>query len=129
MLGVDLVGFANSISVDYVALENEVAANMTKIEDILLTMDATVEIMESSFNQAENVIWLVPALLLGVSIVTALATFGVILAWKQDAGLRLQRFMSYGVLPSLMILCILCWLLAIGAAVSTAANTGKFTPR
>jgi len=63
--------------------------------------------------------------LLAVGIVTALATFGVVMAWKQDSRPRLQRFMSYGVLPGLIIVCLLCWILAIGATVSTAASTGK----
>lgn len=126
VLGVDLLGLSNLISRDYVTLQMDVTDNMTKIENMLQAVEEAVEILESSFNHAENVVWLVPGLLLGVSIVTALATFGVILAWKQESSPRLQRFMSYGVLPALIAVCILCWTLAIGSTVSTAASAGKF---
>jgi len=124
-LGVDLVGLSNSISVEYVALQNKVTTNMIEIESILRSIEDSVEVVESTFGRAENVIWLVPGLLLGVSVATAFATFGVILAWKQESSLRFQRLMTYCVLPTLTLLCVLCWILAIGTIVSTAVSTGK----
>ena len=125
VLGVDLMGLSNLISNDYVALQMEVTDNMTKIENMLQAVEEVVDILETFFDRTENIVWLVPGLLLGVSILTALATFGVILAWKQESGPQLQRFMSYGVLPALITVSILCWLLAIASTVSTAASAGK----
>lgn len=126
VLGVDLMGLSNLISNDYVRLQIEVTDNMTKIENMLQAVEEAAEILETSFHRTENIVWLVPGLLLAVSILTALATFGVILAWKQESGFRLQRFMSYCVLPALITVCILCWLLAIASTVTTAASAGAF---
>ena len=95
---------------------------MTEIEDVLDTFEDAASMMEVSFDRAESVVWLVPGLLLAVSIVTALATFGVILAWKQESGLRLQRCMSYGLLPALIALCLLCWILCIATTVTTTLS-------
>lgn len=124
VLGVNLQGLSNLISNDYISLQMEVTDNMTKIENMLQAVEEAVEILETSFHHTENIIWLVPGLLLGVSILTALATFGVILAWKQESGPRLQCFMSYGVLPALIAACILCCLLAVASSVSSAASAG-----
>ena len=118
-LGENLLQLAHLLSVDYVALQGSISDNMTDIEEVLQIFEDAADMMEVSFDGAESVMWLVPGLLLAVSIVTALATFGVILAWKQESGLRLQRCMSYGLLPTLALLCGLCWILGIATTVTT----------
>ena len=122
---VDLAGLSDMISVDYRSFEDAVAENTTKIEKVLRTIENSVDVLEFSFHKAENMVWVIPGLLLGISVVTAFSTFGVVLAWKQDSSLRFQRLLSYGVLPVLVLLAIACWALAIGASVSTAMSAGK----
>lgn len=124
-LGQNLLRLSQLLSIEYVALQRAISDNMTDVEDVLETFEDAADMIESSFDRAESVIWFVPGLLLAVSIVTALATFGVILAWKQESGLRLQRCMSYGVLPALTTLCVLCWILGIATTVTTALSAGK----
>jgi hypothetical protein len=121
-LGRNLLQLSHLLSVEYVALQNLITNNMTEIEDILQTIEDAADLMEFSFDRAESVMWLVPGLLLAVSIATALATFGVILAWKHESGVRLQRCMSYGLLPALTALCILCWILGIATVVTTTLS-------
>lgn len=124
ILHVDLGSLSEIISVDFLLLESNITSNMTGIEKILNTIEDSVDTLEFSFQQAEHVIWVIPALLLGISVLTALTTFGVILAWKQDSGVHFQRFMSYGALPILILLSFICWGLAIGSSVSTAISAG-----
>ena len=102
-LGQNLVQLSHLLSVDYIALQGNITNNMTDIEEVLDVFEDAAGMMEISLDRAESVMWFVPGLLLAVSIVTALATFGVILAWKQESGLRLQRCMSYGLLPTLAL--------------------------
>jgi hypothetical protein len=124
ILGVDLPNLAKLISDDFFVLDFYVSDNVTSVEQVLNIIEDSVDIIEFSFGQTEKIIWLVPGLLLGVSISAAMATFGVILAWKHESGLRFQRFMSYGVLPVLSALCIVCWILGIGTTLSTAMSSG-----
>lgn len=125
-LGANLLRLSKVLSIEYGALQSSIRQNMTKIEGILETVEDASNVVEASFDRAESVIWLVPGLLLAVSIMTALATFGVILACKHESGLRLQRCMSYGVLPALTVLCLLCWVLGIATTVTTAVTAGEF---
>ncbi|CAB9498006.1 expressed unknown protein [Seminavis robusta] len=104
-------------------LDGRITGNTTELHESLDTVEDAILVIDGSNHQVEGIVWLVPGLLLAVSIVSALATFGVILAWKQDSGVRLQRCMSYGVLPTLAALCIMCVILAIATTVATAASS------
>jgi CHASE2 domain-containing sensor protein len=125
--GANLQGLADLVTIHYVELNDDITENTAEIHDLLDTVENVTVVVQGYFDQAENVIWLVPGLLLAVSIVTALATFGVILAWKQDSGIGLQRCMSYGVLPILVALCVTCVILACAASASTAVSAGEFS--
>ena len=124
-LDVNLQALADILTLHYVQLNINITDNMVELHNLLDTVEDVTVIAQGSFDQAEGFIWLVPGLLLGVSIVTALATFGVILAWKRDAGMGLQRCMSYGVLPVLVALCVMCIVLGCAATASTAVSAGE----
>jgi hypothetical protein len=129
--GANLQGLADLVTIQYVELNDNITENMADITDLLDTVEDVTVVVQGYVDQTETFMWLVPGLLLAVSIATAVATFGGILAWKQDSGIGLQRCMSYGVLPILAALCVMCVMLACAASASTAVSAGEYwsTPR
>lgn len=122
--GVDLLELADLISEQYFVIEGYVKRNVSDVESILDTIEEALNSVEATFMNVNQIVWLVPGLLLGVSIITAFGTFAVILAWKQESGLRFQRFMSYVALPLLVLLCTVSWILAATTFLSTAVTAG-----
>ena len=75
---------------------------------------------------SEEYIWVIPGLLLFVSILAAISIVGVVLAWKGKSGTLFQHGMSYVVLPLLLLATIICWIVMVVLSLSTMIGTGTY---
>ena len=77
--------------------------------------------------KAQQFIWVIPGILLGLSSLTAVTMFGVFLAWKRESNRRYQRLLSWFVLPFFLAFSLTIWVTAIAAALTTAAGIDACT--
>jgi ABC-type multidrug transport system permease subunit len=89
-------------------------------------IDGGMVTFEESVDTVDELMWIVPGLLFAVSMLTAISMLGVLLAWKGKSGVRIQRAMSYFVLPLLIVASIACWIAAIMASFGTMVSSGTF---
>lgn len=104
-------------------MEERLEGNISDFKEVLRDVEDGLDSFESSYNQAAMFVWLVPVVLLLLCSLVGLMMFGVILAWRGRASIKLQRFMSCLILPLFVAVTIACWMLAITAAVTTASGS------
>jgi hypothetical protein len=105
---------------DYGPVEAQVSENVNEVTKILNIFTDALEIIEKTAHETETYIWVVPGILVGLSVVTAIALFGAFLSRKRDSNRRFQRFLAYFILPFLIATSLVCWLVATAAATTTA---------
>jgi predicted membrane channel-forming protein YqfA (hemolysin III family) len=77
--------------------------------------------------KTEEYLWVIPALLIVISVLSSISIAGVVLAWKDRSGVRLQRTMSYIVLPLLIMTSIACWMVVVVTSFSSMIGTGEYS--
>ncbi|KAL3918978.1 MAG: hypothetical protein SGILL_003985, partial [Bacillariaceae sp.] len=125
-LGVDLTSIVHSIADEYDRLKTEVTDQLSIGNKIVDRIESGVAQFEDSVDTTEEYMWAVPALLFGISILCAVSILGVIMAWKEKAGVRFQRVMSYIILPLLVLASIACWIVVVLASAGSMVGTGEF---
>jgi len=128
VLGVDLNAMVQILVKDYSEVEEVVSKNVTEISRILNYIEEALDIFETSYEEVETYIWLIPGILIGLSSLTVLAMAAVVMAWKRESSRRTQRLVSYGILPLFIVLSITCWIIAISTAISTAVSNDACNP-
>ena len=124
-LGINLDHLLNSVGYKFSDLNAEVDYQCRRVSNVVEKVDDGLQVYEDSFNSVEKFLWIVPLLLLAVSLVAAIATFGVILAWNKKSSKQIQQVMSYLVLPMLIIVSIACCISATIASVGIMLSSGK----
>jgi len=127
VFGFDLEAIFESIRSEYQVFENQVSGNISQVATILNEVESVIDAFEVSYEQVGNYMWVVPGVLLGLSILTVFTMFGVFVAWRQDSSLRLQRTLSWGILPLFIVFSIIFWIFAVVAAVTVAAGSDACT--
>lgn len=120
--GIDLGSFSDLTKDEFLELKSILAENLTLVNDTLASIQDIKDQVEQSISYTEEYSWVVPGILLGVAVAIILAMLGVVLAWKEKSGRRVQGFMSYGVLPFLIALCLVCWIGTISAGVGAMSS-------
>jgi hypothetical protein len=124
-LGIDLNDLVDTVSDQYDEVNGNVTYQLGLVKNVVEKIDTGLATFESSIKTVEGFMWIVPGLLFAVSLLAAVSTFGVLLAWKDKSGARIQRIMSYFVLPMLIIISTGCWIIVICASFGTMISSGK----
>jgi hypothetical protein len=127
-IGMDLTVLVNATTE---ALNYVMETSMEKtgnFSELIDRLQKGLDNFESTVEQGEEWMWMVPTILFVVCIVVSTAMFGVILAWKGKSGRNIQNLLSYMVLPLLIATAISCWFMVLaasmGAMVGSDACTG-----
>jgi len=108
-LGIDLGVLHAIVYQDYRATANLVDARLNFFFNAIGQLGNGSSTFNDHVIETESMMWMVPGLLFSVSVLSAAAMFGSLLAWKKKSGDRLQMTMSYVLLPSLIVVSLACW--------------------
>ena len=122
-LGFQIDSVIGFYSQAYATVETQVSDGMKDITKMIDATQDSLDVIETAASKTENVAWVVPTLLLALGTLTTIALFGVVVAWKRNSNQIFQRFLSYGILPFFIAISLVCWIMGIGAAVSTAVGS------
>lgn len=115
----ELIQLINTTTADFESImENSV--DVTEL--IRVTLDRImdgIKRFELAVEKGEGAMWIVPAVLFAVCIITFIAMLGVILATKGKSGPDFQKKMSYVVLPLLIASTLACWIIVMAASLGT----------
>jgi hypothetical protein len=79
--------------------------------------------IETYYDHVSAYIYLIPGILLPVGALVLVGACGVIVAWRNASSKRLQRILFYGILPCLIAFSLACWIVTVGAAITTAVGS------
>lgn len=127
-LGFDLNDLVNTVSNHYDGLNGRLGYQLRVVKNIVSKIDTGLITFDRTVYTIENFMWFVPGLLFVVSLLASVAAFGVLVAWKEKSGTRVQRIMSYFILPMLIIVSLASWIVVICASVGTMVGSGKPSP-
>lgn len=116
-LGIDISGMIDTFNTTYRRLSK---TNVTDLRRITSYLDEIVVFTESKYDEADNYFWVIPTFLIFLGAITCTALFGATLAWKRTSTRQMQGWLSYWLLPLLLISSFCCWIIAAGLAVATA---------
>jgi hypothetical protein len=125
-LGIDLNDLVNTLAGEFNEMMELVNFQLGIVKNGFDRIDGGMVTFEETVDTADEMMWIVPGLLFAVSMLTAISMLGVLLAWKGKSGVRIQRTMSYFVLPLLIVASISCWIVAIIASFGTMVSSGTF---
>lgn len=123
MLGFELSAMIKVYRSDYLGVEANATKNTREVYRFMEHLDKAFAITESATEKAEVYLWLVPGILLSTICVVLAVSVGTIISWRRESSERMQLFLSYLVLPLLMVISLTCWALAIASAMGTAVAT------
>lgn len=126
VMGVDLEALAELSVKEHKNLMVQAETKLAPYNESIVQIKTWADEFHDSVQSSEPYLWAVPGLLLAISIVSTLGALGVVLAWKGRSGKILQNTMSYGILPFLITLSVVCWAGAIGAAIGTSMGGGEW---
>lgn len=136
VVGFDLNALITSVTDEYEDTVADARAEIAYYRDWIALLEDGVLSFEDSVDKAKEWLWVVPGIICAVSIVTVASMVGVLLAWKERSGRRIQAFLSYGLLPIMMVVAVLCWIIVcvsafgtmVGADVCTASGAPNGSP-
>ena len=123
-LGVNLLDLLETVSLEYDDVNAMVTEILTTVKNVVARLSNGIHGFEQSVDKTETFLWVVPGVLFAVSLLVAISALGVVLAWKNKSGTRLQTFLSYGVLPIMILATTACWVVAITAGFGTMTSSG-----
>jgi hypothetical protein len=124
-LGIDL-GILHGIAIDGFRVTSDlVDTRLSFFYNAMAQMQNGSIAFEEHIQEAESFMWIVPGLLFTVSILSALAMLGSVLAWKQKSGDRIEFALSYLLLPTLIVVSIGCWIIVAMASFGAMITSGE----
>lgn len=127
VLGVDLNALVVTVTNEFSLVTEMSEAKIEYVQNLLQSIDEGIGAYETSVETVEGWIWIMPATLFAVSVLTIVASTAVILAWKGNAGKKMQNTMSYIVLPLLMAATMSCWFIVIMTSLGTMLGSDMCT--
>jgi hypothetical protein len=94
--------------------------NIDEMVRVLEAQESVITDIEKYKDLADQYAWLPPVLLFLMGLLALLLAFGVYLTWDRASSLRFQNFLSYFILPALIICSLCCWVAVCGSAVTTS---------
>lgn len=126
-IGIDLNELISSIANEYDSMTEISQKDIEFVRALLFDLEEGLIAFENSVEETNNLLWMIPAVLFSVSILTAVAMLGVLLVWRGKSGQKIQNFMSYVVLPLLMATALACWIILIFASLGTMLGSDVCT--
>lgn len=127
VLGVDLNALVATVTDEFALVMEISEAKVEYVQDLLQSIDGGLVAYETSVETVEGWIWMIPATLFAVSVLTIVASMAVLLAWKGNAGKKMQNTMSYVILPLLMAATIACWIIVLVTSLGTMLGSDMCT--
>lgn len=124
-IGIDLGTLFRIVTTDYHTTKSLLDARLSFFFNALQQMDNGSSRFKDHVNEVESMLWMIPGLLFSISIISASAMFGTLLAWKKKSGDRLQMTMSYLLFPALITVALSCWFLVSLTSVGTMLTSGE----
>jgi hypothetical protein len=129
-----LLGFNLAVMIDvyddgslYLGVEEEIANTTKDVGTFLEYIDNALIVTETTTDTAEVYLWLVPGVLLITICATVAISIGTVYSWRRKSSQRMQNFLSYLVLPCLLIVSLACWSIAIASAIGSAVAADACT--
>lgn len=126
-LGIDLNELVVSVTEDYNSMVTASEEKIQFVRNFVQSFDDGLMSFENTVAVAEEWLWMAPAVLFAVSLSTAAAMLGVVLAWRGKSSAKVQNTMSYVVLPLLMVSAIATWIILLFAAMATMVGSDACT--
>ena len=126
-LGIDLSLLLEIINKDYRETSRLVDARLNFFHNAVYQLHKGSSVFNDHVTKTESMMWMVPGLLFAISILSAGAMFGSLLAWKKKSGDRLQMTMSYLLFPSLIVVALTCWTVVSLTSIGTMLTSGMFS--
>jgi hypothetical protein len=126
LLGVDIRDIIGTLLQQQESLREEVESRLSIGQSFVNGTEKGLSTLGMSIDKFEEYIWIVPGLLLCISVLATISILGVVLAWREKSGVKFQRVMSYVVLPLLVLTAIVCWIVVVGLSLSTIVGTGMY---
>lgn len=125
--GIDLGTLFSSFDNDYEKFNETVKEEIRLARETIDQVTGAVDGMVSTMDTVEGRLWMIPGLLVALSVLSAAAMLGVLLAWKAKSGKKVQRVMTWFVLPGMVFLCIACWAVVVGMAIGSMVSSDMCT--
>lgn len=117
---IDLRYITSEITDEYESVRASIIEKFADVTSNTVGFGEVLSKLEKAHRETEAYLWAIPGLMLAMSSLTASLLFGVILAWKRQSNRQAQRILSYGVLPCLIGLSMICWIVGIVSAIFVA---------
>lgn len=125
-LGVDLPDLSAIVGRERDNLQTAITTNVTMINETLSSIQATLDRIQTAVERTDDNLWVFPAVLLVAFVTTIVALVAAILSWTGKGSTRFEKRFAYGVLPFVVVVAVVCWIIATGAAISTLISSGTF---
>lgn len=122
-LGVNLNELTVILREEFETLETVGAVNMTEINRTLATVQNGLDRAQAAIDTSDEKMWVFPLILLIIFITGTAMLVGAVLAWTGKSSSSFEKKMAYGVLPIVIIMAVVCWLLALGAAIASLVTS------
>ncbi|GKY93328.1 hypothetical protein MPSEU_000300400 [Mayamaea pseudoterrestris] len=119
----DLQNTVSLVADRYKFLHDGLASNLTGVQSALAETDYLLDNVDAYYNETSKFLWLVPCVLLFLSIFVGIALYGVFLAWQDESNRSIQRWLSNGVLPFLILYALSSWAMAAVLAITNAIGS------
>ena len=123
-VGVDLKELTGALGTQFNKLQTEVTIYTIDFNQTLSMFQDTVDKMQGATEKTEENLWIFPALLLFVFVVTMAVLVAAFLTWTEKSRISFEKRIKYGILPFLVIVAAVCWIIAGCAAISTLISSG-----
>jgi cytochrome c-type biogenesis protein CcmH/NrfG len=124
-LGVDLKELTAVLGTEFNKLQTTVNSNMTNINQTISLVQDTLDKIQGAIEKTDENLWILPAVVLFIFVVAAAVLVTAVLTWTGKSRINFEKRIAYGVLPVLIIVAVICWNLAVGAAISTLVSAGR----
>lgn len=126
-IGINLNETINSLTKGFDSMTESSQENIHFVRNLLHSLDEGFTAYETTMTETEEWLWVIPAVLFSVSILTIIAMAGVFLAWRGKSGKNVQNTIAYVVLPLLMAATVACWMIVIFASLGTMVGSDACT--
>ncbi|GAX22798.1 hypothetical protein FisN_24Lh079 [Fistulifera solaris] len=129
-----LLGFNLAVMIDvyedgslYLGVKEKIGNTTKDVGTFVEYMHDALILTETTAHTLDVYLWLIPGALLSTIGATVAVTIGAVFSWRRKSSQRMQNFLSYLVLPCLLIASLVCWSIAIASAMGSAVAADACT--
>lgn len=117
---IDLEVIFALIAPEIAEVDGRTEALIRSLQRILDQYGSVVAAADPYVSSARRYLWVPPVLLFSLSLGVGALILGVYSAWQRKSSSRYQNWLSYGVLPFVVICVLSCWVFLLGSIISTS---------